>query len=119
MTVGQMRAAPRPPLSRGPRGVAISVVLFGLLACGAGSSSLPGLGCCGTRAAEAWANAKAIKADVAFLASDRLEGRGTGTPGNDSAAAYIARRFASLRLHPGFAAYQQSFLARPLAAAHS
>jgi len=39
-----------------------------------------------------------LAADVAYLASDALEGRRTGTAGNDSARAFIARRFASLRL---------------------
>lgn len=38
--------------------------------------------------------------DVAVLASERLEGRATGTAGNDSAAAFIARRYAELRLTP-------------------
>jgi hypothetical protein len=41
-----------------------------------------------------------LQRDIAWLAADRLEGRGTGTPGNDSAAAYIARREAALGLHP-------------------
>jgi hypothetical protein len=41
-----------------------------------------------------------ILRDVAYLADDRLEGRGTGTAGNDSAAAYLARRHASLGLSP-------------------
>ena len=36
--------------------------------------------------------------DIAYLADDRLEGRGTGTAGNDSAAAFIARRHAALGL---------------------
>src|SRR5687767_15667150 len=40
----------------------------------------------------------AIRRDVEHLASAALEGRGTGTAGNDSAAAYIARRFESLHL---------------------
>jgi aminopeptidase YwaD len=39
-----------------------------------------------------------ILRDIAYLADDRLEGRGTGTPGNDSAAAWLARRHASLGL---------------------
>lgn len=38
--------------------------------------------------------------DVRYLASDALEGRRTGTPGNDSAAAYIARRLRALGLEP-------------------
>jgi hypothetical protein len=42
----------------------------------------------------------AIRRDIAYLASDALEGRATGTAGNDSAAAYIARRYARLRLEP-------------------
>jgi hypothetical protein len=41
-----------------------------------------------------------LRRDIAHLADDRLEGRFTGTAGNDSAAAYVARRFASLRLTP-------------------
>ena len=61
-----------------------------------------------------------IRADIAYLASDRLEGRRAGTPGNDSAAAYIVRRYQSL----GLAAmtpvtYLQPFVARPAAGAHS
>ena len=51
-------------------------------------------------AGSASADSLRIRQDIAFLASDRLEGRGTGTPGNDSAAAYIAARFAELRLRP-------------------
>jgi hypothetical protein len=50
--------------------------------------------------ASARADSVRIRTDVAYLASDRLEGRLTGTPGNDSAAAYIARRFQSLALRP-------------------
>lgn len=38
--------------------------------------------------------------DVRYLAGDALEGRGTGTAGNDSARVYISRRFAELRLRP-------------------
>ena len=74
-----------------------------------------------------------IRRDVEHLAADALEGRGTGTAGNDSAAAYIARRFESLRLGTlpngceGSAAvlearcgrkYFQPFIARSAAAAH-
>jgi hypothetical protein len=75
--------------------------------------------------------------DVRYLASDALEGRGTGTAGIDSAAAYIARRFASLGLAPAFASsesrlcaraagrapcdarFMQPFVARSVAAAHA
>ena len=76
----------------------------------------------------------AIRRDVEHLASAALEGRGTGTAGNDSAAAYIARRFESLRLAtlpngcPSPASvlqsrcarkYFQPFIARSAAAAHA
>jgi len=81
----------------------------------------------------------ALVRDVRYLASDALEGRGTGTAGNDSAAAYISRRFASVGAAPAFssgdarlcapvtgstkgacdARYVQAFLARSVAAAHA
>ena len=60
-----------------------------------------------------------IHADIAYLASDRLQGRGTGTAGNDSAAAYVAARFAKLKLRPFYQDFRQPFVARSLAAAHS
>lgn len=41
-----------------------------------------------------------LRRDINYLASDALAGRQTGSPGNDSAAAYIARRYARLRLTP-------------------
>ena len=83
------------------------------------------------------ADSAAVLRDVTYLASDALEGRGTGTAGNDSAAAYIGRRFQQLSLLPLGPAgtgigtppsasdrhdavrYFQSFLARPAAAAHA
>jgi hypothetical protein len=61
----------------------------------------------------------AIRADVEALASDALEGRGTGTPGGDSAAAFIARRYAALALRPLAPGYRQPFVARSAAAAHA
>jgi len=45
-------------------------------------------------------DADRIRSDIAYLADDRLEGRGTGTAGNDSAAAWLARRHAFLGLRP-------------------
>lgn len=42
-----------------------------------------------------------IKADVAYLADDKLEGRYTGSPGYETAAKYVASRFAELGLTPG------------------
>ena len=39
-----------------------------------------------------------MRADITHLASDLLDGRGTGTAGNDTAALFIARRYNALRL---------------------
>jgi aminopeptidase YwaD len=55
----------------------------------------------------------AIQRDISYLASERLAGRLTGTPGNDSAAAYIARRYAALGLTAAAPMYLQRFTARP------
>ena len=44
--------------------------------------------------------ADALKADVSFLASDALEGRGTPSPGLDIAAEYIAAQFRRGGLEP-------------------
>ena len=79
-----------------------------------------------------------LRSDIAYLASDTLEGRGTGAPGNDSAAAYLAREYARLGLRPiersascpemrtgvrecvsGRASYLQYFSAHSSAAAHA
>jgi aminopeptidase YwaD len=79
-----------------------------------------------------------IRADIVYLASDALEGRGTGTPGNDSAAVYLAREYARLGLTKierpttcpemragvrecvsGRASYLQYFPARSAEAAHA
>ncbi|MGH7618852.1 MAG: M20/M25/M40 family metallo-hydrolase [Gemmatimonadaceae bacterium] len=54
-----------------------------------------------------------IRRDIEYLASPALAGRLTGTPGNDSAAAYIARRYASLGLRALAENYEQHFIARP------
>jgi Zn-dependent M28 family amino/carboxypeptidase len=42
-----------------------------------------------------------IRAHVKYLASDELEGRGTGQKGGDMAADYIAKQFAQYGLKPG------------------
>ena len=65
------------------------------------------------------ADSAAIRRDISYLASDKLEGRLTGTPGNDSAAAFIAQRYNYLRLKAPYPGYLQHFVARPAAAAHS
>jgi len=55
-----------------------------------------------------------IKDDVTFLASDALEGRQTGTDGEQKAARYIAERFKNLRLlEKGTEGYFQTFSFRP------
>jgi len=101
-------------------------------------------GCHGARVAPQPTSAPAasdtarIRADIGYLASNALEGRGTGTPGNDSAAAYLAREYARLgltkierptscpQMRPGVrecvvgrASYLQSFSAHSVAAAHA
>jgi Zn-dependent M28 family amino/carboxypeptidase len=47
------------------------------------------------------ADPEKIRAHVKYLASDALEGRGTGQRGGDLAADYIAKQFASYGLRPG------------------
>jgi hypothetical protein len=49
---------------------------------------------------EIHADPEKIRAHVKFLASDQLEGRGTGQRGGDIAADYIASQFASYGLKP-------------------
>jgi hypothetical protein len=103
---------------------------------------LGALGCHGsaptTPAPAATPDTALMMRDVRYLASDALDGRGTGTVGNDSAAAYIARRLASAGLGPAFTSgdarlcgavptaprpcdgrYVQPFAARSIAAAHA
>jgi peptidase M28-like protein/PDZ domain-containing protein len=60
-----------------------------------------------------------VRGDIEYLASDALEGRGTGTPGNDSAAAFAAQRYASLRLRALSPGYLQPFAARSAMLAHA
>lgn len=105
-------------------------LLLGLAACTSGRRTPSGV------SALATADSAAILRDVQYLASDALEGRATGTPGNDSAAAYIARRYAALGLapvvvnsaHPSCAPpppshcapqWTQPFVARSAALAHT
>jgi hypothetical protein len=59
-----------------------------------------------------------IRRDIEYLASDKLEGRGTGTPGHDSASAYAARRYAALGLRPLNDGFFQRFTARSAMLAH-
>jgi aminopeptidase YwaD len=72
---------------------ALVLSLFALAACAPSPPATPT-----SRDDRVAPDSSAIRRDVEHLASAALEGRGTGTAGNDSAAAYIARRFESLRL---------------------
>lgn len=65
------------------------------------------------------ADSARLRADIEHLASDALEGRGTGTAGNDSAAAYAARRYRALGLSALSPGYLQPFIARPAMGAHA
>ena len=69
---------------------------LGVLALLASAGALPAQTPAPTPAIEAGR----VLADVRYLADDRLQGRRTGTPGADSAAAYIARRFREAGLQP-------------------
>jgi membrane-associated protease RseP (regulator of RpoE activity) len=51
--------------------------------------------------------------DIRYLADDRLGGRLTGSPGADTAAAYLARRFAEVGLQPAPGGWFQSFTISP------
>ncbi|RAV30914.1 M20/M25/M40 family metallo-hydrolase [Sinomicrobium soli] len=57
--------------------------------------------------------ASVIQKHIAFLAADRMKGRGTGSRGLKKAARYIERQFRSYGLPPaGTRKYRQPFLAR-------
>jgi hypothetical protein len=47
--------------------------------------------------------------DIKFLTDDRLQGRATGSPGADSAAGYLARRFSEVGLQPAAGGWFQTF----------
>jgi aminopeptidase YwaD len=64
------------------------------------------------------ADSTVIRRDIEYLASDQLEGRLAGTPGNDSAAAYLARRYRSLGLTELLPGYLQPFDALSAQDAH-
>lgn len=93
-----------------------SSIILGIAALAA---CTPAMRSSGPNLGAAVADSSAIRSDIAYLASDALEGRLTGSPGNDSAAAFIARRYAYLRLKPSFPGYLQKFVARSAAAAHT
>jgi hypothetical protein len=58
--------------------------------------------------------------DIKFLSDDRLAGRLTGSPGADTAAAYLARRFAAVGLQQAAGGWFQTFpISRDAPAARS
>src|SRR4051812_29556085 len=67
----------------------------------------------GSPAASPQPDSLLIRRDIEYLASPALSGRLTGTPGNDSAAAYLSRRYAALKLDALSPQYLQRFTARP------
>lgn len=61
-----------------------------------------------------------IASTIHTLADDALEGRRSGTPGNDSAAAFLARRLSALGVEPLFSgSYFQPFTVRPSGGGHA
>jgi aminopeptidase YwaD len=54
-------------------------------------------------------SAERIIRHIQFLASDKLQGRRTGTPAADEAAAYIAKEFQSYGLKPASAGFLEPF----------
>jgi hypothetical protein len=55
-------------------------------------------------------SSKKIKKDIRFLASDALEGRGVGTIGEKTAAAFLVKEFSAMGLSPkGDSGYYQPF----------
>ena len=73
-------------------------------------------------AQSATASAQRVRSHIAFLADDAREGRGVGTAGLDSAAQYIARRFAEIGLQEAAThGFLQRFAISPtaVAAAHT
>lgn len=65
------------------------------------------------------ADSSRLRADIEYFASDALEGRGTGSAGNDSAAVFAARRYRGLGLRAMSPGYLQPFTARPAMGAHT
>lgn len=67
----------------------------------------------GTAGAQSTEDAVTLLNDVRYLADDRLGGRLIGTPGADSAAAYLARRFKQAGLRPSPQGWFQLFTVAP------
>ena len=91
------------------RVLALGLLFLGLVVAGVASSTHPAVkkhsaGSAkqsnGMIAALHNVQAERIRADVKYLSSDALEGRGTGTKGGDLAAGYIAKQFKEAGLEP-------------------
>lgn len=67
-------------------------LLLSLLAAGCRNTDAP------SRGAAPQVSPARLEEHIRYLASDRLRGRGVGTPGYDSAAQYMAKQFATLGL---------------------
>ncbi len=63
---------------------------------------------------------KNLKSHITYLASDKLQGRGTGTKGEKMAAKYITKQFRKIGLTPkGTDGYLQSYTFKPSANPHA
>jgi len=62
-----------------------------------------------------------VRSDMMYLASDQLQGRKTGEPGNQAAAAYIAEVFrnSGVKIVPGMSDYFQSIPFQKYIPAHT
>jgi hypothetical protein len=94
-----------------PTIAALAALTFQLVACAGG----------GPRGAAGTANPDSLRVrrDIEYFASDKLEGRGTGTAGQDSAAAFAARRYAALGLRSYTTGFLQRYTARSAMLAHN
>jgi hypothetical protein len=92
------------------RSVAMAALLTLLVACASGPFAREGT---------PTPDSLRLRRDIEYLASDALQGRGTGTAGNDSATAWAARRYAALGLRPILPTFLQPFIARSAMLAHN
>lgn len=78
------------------------VLWFAVFAIVAASGSVPVLAAQSLASGVEHDTEARVREDLGFLASPRLEGRSAGTPGADTAANFIARRFWALGLRAAF-----------------
>src|SRR5262245_47377082 len=82
------------------RSTIIAVALAGLIATGSPNWSSAGAKSTGTQASKSGVSTERITKHIAFLASDKLQGRRAGTPGAEQAADYISAEFKRAGLSP-------------------